>query len=72
MSEEKKEEKTTGSAPVGYMAEKRASCKQISMAILANSCAGSPGREMTTAAKTACHGAEALWDIWVKLGWSKG
>lgn len=58
-----------GVAPGGYMAEKKASVKMISMAILANSCAGSPGRHMLSASSQACDGAEALWEQWQKRKW---
>lgn len=58
-----------GVAPAGYMSEAKASLKMVSMAILANSCAGSPGRHMQSAARQACDGAEALWLEWEKKGW---
>jgi hypothetical protein len=67
-----KEETTKGVAPPGYMGEFLASAKMISMAILANSCAGSPGRHMESAAKQSCDGAKALWAEWERRGWTKG
>lgn len=63
--------KTVGVAPTGYMSEKSASMKMISMAILANSCASSPGRHMEQASRQACDGGEALWAEWVRRGWVK-
>jgi hypothetical protein len=65
------QEKVKGVAPPGYMVEFFSSAKMVSMAILANSCAGSPGRHMESASKQACDGATALWNEWERRGWIK-